>query len=134
MKTYTLKLEAGNEFVQGWILDAVCNSTHKGVLTNTLKAADLLGEAQGVYEEASDPNSDVVATQLDRLRVRIEMHDEQRNFFEAELVRAKKAYCEITGKSKWVPYTAKTIGSKSKTDTNAFFSKRTKGSTGAFGG
>jgi hypothetical protein len=125
MTTFEIDFSETNDFVAAWVLDGIANSCHKGVLNNTLKVAELLAAAKTVYED-EDPSSELPQAKLNRLATRVEMHEDQEQFFQTNLDKAAAAWCIASGKKSWTPYAVGNATPKNATATNKFFGDRLK--------
>ena len=123
MKKLIIDLKGSSDFTTAWIVDAVCNSSLKGVDTNVAKTDEMMAEAKKILKGA-DPHGEINQSKLDRLASRIAMHEGQEKFFQTTLDTAAATWCKVTGKKAWAPYSGGNVTPKNATATNAFFAKR----------
>jgi hypothetical protein len=123
MKSFKIDFTKANDFVTAWLLDANANSAHKGVQTNAMKGADVLSEARKI-RSGDYPNAEFSQSKLNRLALRLAMHEEQEAAFQVVLDSSSKAWCAVTGKKAWAPYSAGNATPQNATATNAFFDQR----------
>jgi hypothetical protein len=127
MSAFQIDFSETNSFVASWILDGIANSCYKGVLNNQVKVAECTAAAKTIYE-SDDPSGEVPQAQLNRLATRIEMHEEQEQFFQTALDKAAAAWCIAADKKAWSPYSPGNVTPKDATATNEFFADRLKAS------
>lgn len=132
----TIKIPATPAYSAGWMLDALANGAHKGLISAKKGVSKFQAEGLTIIEGKSadhpDPDSEQAQARLADLDTWIDEREEQIVDFESVRDTAAAEFHGVSGKV-WQPYVAKDTKAKSrrsKTAVNKSWAKRAKAATG----
>lgn len=134
-KDIIVRIPVTPEYSAGWMLDALANGAHKGLMMAKKGLATYTAEAfqilDGKHPQYVDPNAEQAQARLSKLDDFCDERECQIVDFETVRDHAAAEYYNIKGMP-WTPYEAKSATlktNKSKTAVNESWAKRAKAAT-----